>query len=81
MSETESLDKTPTHPLNETPAHRTRRVLSRLRLLDSSPVAMLGILVAVVALGLLMVGFFVGESASEMIRGYVDRLRELWMEP
>jgi len=68
-------------PIDETPAHRTRRVLSRLGLPDSSPIVWLGILVGVAVLSLVVVGFLVGGLASDMFEGHVEQLRELWTEP
>ena len=68
-------------PLNETPAHRTRRVLARLRLPASSPIVWLGLLVGIVAIGLIVFGLLVGVSASDLFQGYIDRLHELGMEP
>lgn len=67
--------------LDETPAHRTRRVLTRLRLPVSSTVAWLGVWVGIVAVSLVVMGLLVGVSASDLFQGHVDRLRELWMEP
>ncbi len=67
--------------LDETPAHRTRRVLTRLRLPGSSVVTWLGVFVGIAGVGLIVFGLFVGILASDVFQGHVDRLRELWMEP
>jgi hypothetical protein len=68
-------------PLEETPAHRTRRVLSRLRLPEPSTIAWLGAFVGLAAAVLNLIGLLVGGPASEMFQSYVNRLRELWMQP
>lgn len=64
-------------PLDETPAHRTRRVLTRLQLPARSTVVWPGIFAGFVVLGLVVFGLMLGQSASQIFQGYVDRLRQL----